>query len=76
MAGRKPRHSRVRSIAKSNEDHTMKTIPQALRQRARRILAAMFAEIASLTSGRNAQRADAPHMRRRRVEGRSWPRVR
>jgi hypothetical protein len=64
----------MQASAKPHEGHTMKTIPQALRQRARRILAAVFAEIASLTSGRRT--SDPPHVRRRRVEGRPWPKVR
>jgi hypothetical protein len=54
----------------------MKTIPQALRLRARRIFAAVFAEMASLLSGRpHAARPDPPHMRRRRVS-RPWPKMR
>ena len=53
----------------------MKTIPQALRQRTRRILAAVFAELASLLSGSHAARPEPPHMRRRRV-ARPWPRMR
>jgi hypothetical protein len=60
----------------THEEDTMKTIPQALRLRARRIFAAVFAEMASLLSGRpHAERPDPPHMRRRRVS-RPWPKMR
>ena len=56
----------------------MKTIRQALRQRARRILAAVFAEIALASRRRAARRAvsNPPRVRRRRVEAHPWPRAR
>jgi hypothetical protein len=74
MAGRKPRHWRLET-SPSHVEVTMKTIPQALRQRARRILAAVFAELVPMLSGSDAARPEPPHMRRRRV-ARPWPRVR